>query len=247
MASIREALNYLGFSGDATVLRHFFGFVRGQMPPDPIQSSATLTPRVSVRQQLWALRNLHFNLNIITLGSDLFTDADLIEIDYSIYRLRNIYSKVGIGVGRVLHFGIPDADIDPEFQAPSTIKEMEAIPLLWSAPNNGIDVFIPLVTNVASGGLVTVGLSPISGSCEDGSGRMDGAVVSLGGRSDSTAHIMAHEIGHYLGLYHHEVSYNLMYWLLLPEAVRSGVLLDTYQMQVIQRHCMIQPGYKFGS
>ena len=76
------------------------------MPPDPVTGRVS----VSLRTQLDQLGGRHIHLNVIATGSDNFTDADNIEVDYAIFKLRNVYRQVGLGVGRVQHWAISVAD-----------------------------------------------------------------------------------------------------------------------------------------
>ena len=98
MTSIRALAGCIGVDGDISVLRDFYGFIRGQLPPDPTGADVS----VSLKRQVTRLEGDHFHLNVIQVGSDQFTDNDFIEIDYSIFRIRNIYEQVSLGVGRIL-------------------------------------------------------------------------------------------------------------------------------------------------
>src|SRR5215216_6395621 len=105
-ASLRQLAGCIGVTGPFSVLGDFFGFARRRLPPDP----TGVRVEVSLKEQIARLRGAHLHLNVIAVGSDQFTDADYQEIDYSIFKVRNVYRSVNVGVGRIKHWVVSTAD-----------------------------------------------------------------------------------------------------------------------------------------
>src|SRR5262249_61700569 len=158
MASIRALAACIGVDGDISVLRDFYGFIRGQLPPDPTGADVS----VSLKRQVTRLEGDHFHLNVIQVGSDQFTDSDFIEIDYSIFRIRNIYEQVSLGVGRVLHWIVTTEQADG-LDTPTSEDDLRDLTHDWTVDNDAIDMFIPHNMSVPSNGGLVLGLSPVEG------------------------------------------------------------------------------------
>lgn len=241
MVSIRQLASCINVTGSFSILSHFFGFFRGRIPPDP----TGITLKVSLKEQASLLQGKHFHLNIIAVGSDNFTDPDdYIEIDYAIHKIRNIYSQVNIGIGRVEHYYILSSDADG-LDSPTTKGELEEITDTWSVPNNGIDVFIPQNMNVPSNNGIILGRSAIGGPCEEKADwGMNGSVAGLWG-SEQTARTFSHEVGHYLGERHKNSNPdNLMCQSseIVPNTTRDSVVLWNSQGDDMKDHCLVKPG-----
>jgi hypothetical protein len=122
-------------------------------------------------------------------------DQCLEKLDYAIYKTRNIYAQVNLGVGRVQHYFVLAADANGF----DVVNDDEATDIRkqWTVHNAGIDAFVVRGIN---GSLL--GRSPVNGSCNKGSKR-DGLLAGDATRSfDGLARTFAHEIGHFLGLDH---------------------------------------------
>jgi len=168
-------------------------------------------------------------LNIIRVGSENFTAANETEISNAINTFRNIYATVGVTLTRVENWIIPLARaggrdvIDNDGEAESLTKE-------WTVPNHSVDVFVVklYVGSVA-------GLSPVNGPCDKNAKGMNGSVVEL--ITGLTGNILAHEVGHYLGLPHVTGnSNNLMF-----PSVPNGGQLTASQGATVRAHCFIEP------
>src|SRR2546430_650568 len=104
MSSLRLQLACIGVSAPASVMRDYFGLTQGKVP-QLTGAPATL----SLLAQMKALKGPHFHINVIMVGSDLFTSADRVELDSAVHKARAIYSQQGVGIGRILYFAIPVA------------------------------------------------------------------------------------------------------------------------------------------
>jgi hypothetical protein len=243
MTSLRAIASCIGVSGNFSVLRSFFGFFRGVLPPDPTGASV----RISLRRQMGLLQGAHFHLNVIAVGVDNFTDADDIEVDYSLFKIRNVYAQVNVGVGRIQHFAISVAEADG-LDAPTTSDQLEDLTEAWSVPNDGVDLFIPHDMNVPSNGGMILGRSAVDGPCpgdKDDKG-LSGSVSGLWGR-EQTARTVAHEVGHYLKLRHNHgdncptataARNNLMAQSRCALSTRDSILLTSGQGNDVRDHCM---------
>jgi hypothetical protein len=243
MASLRQSANCIGISGNFSVLRDFFGFYRRVLPPDPTKATVS----ISLLRQIGLLHGQHFHLNVIAVGWDNFTDDNNIVVDYSLFKLRNIYAQVNVGVGRIRHFVISVADADG-LDAPTTTDQLEALTEAWSVPNDGIDLFICHDMNIPSNGGMILGYSPIDGPCpgnKDDAG-LSGSTIGLW-ENEQTARTMAHEVGHYLSLKHNHgdncptttaAKNNLMAQSRCAISIRDSTLLTSGQGDDIKHQCM---------
>ena len=244
-ASIRALAGCVGISGPFSILGDFFGFSRRRLPSDP----TGVRVEVSLKEQVTRLRGGHSNLNVIAVGSDQFTDSDFIEIDYSIFKLRNVYRPVGVGIGRVQHWVVSTADANG-LDTPTTTGDLEDLTQDWTVPNDGIDLFVPHNMSVASNGGQILGRSAIDGPCDKNAKGMNGATCGLWGR-EQTARTFAHELGHYLGLSHNHgdtcptsttARNNLMAQSRCAISTRNSVLLTSSQGDNMDDHCSIRAG-----
>ena len=247
--SLRSLAACIGLSpgGQISVLGDFFGFLRERVPTDPDPSR---TARVSLARQFARVKGKHIHLNIIQVGLDTMPAADEIEarekIDYAIYRAREIFGSISLGVGRVKHFASPDADADGRGDIGSR-EEAADLRDAWTVPGTGIDVF--MVRNISAG---FVGISPVDGNC-DKDGKGDGLIGGEMGRSfDAVARTFAHEIGHFLGRPHNHDDgecpasdagrNNLMAQTGCAISIRDSVLLTSGQGSDMRDHCSVRDG-----
>lgn len=251
MASVRSILNCVGVDtgGNVSVLFHMFGFARGRVPSDPDTST---TARVSVLRQIKDVQGRHLHLNAIRVGFDLIAAGSLDQaeekLDYAIYKIRNVYRQVSLGVGRVEHYVITSGEADGADDLGSE-DEADELSDDWSVQNNGVDVFV--VRNISDSDFV--GISPVGGSC-DKSSKDDGLIGGEINRDfDPFARTFAHEIGHFLGLSHNHGGdsdcpsttagqNNLMAQTRCAISVRDSVLLTSGQGNTMRRHCSVRDG-----
>jgi hypothetical protein len=237
-ASIRQLAGCIGISGGFSILSDFLGFWGGKLPSDPTGAQV----QISLVRQGRLLKGRHFNLNVIFIGSDNFTAADHDQIDYTIFKMRNIYNQVNVGVGRVAYFGVSHADAGG-LDAPTTQDQLSDIGHRWAVQGDGLDIAVPVAMNVASNGGMILGLSPQPGPCTDKHAKgMNGSVVGLFGK-EQTARSFSHEIGHNLGLGHENSSpSNLMAQSSVASSIRDSVVLTAAQGNTIIGHCLMKQG-----
>jgi hypothetical protein len=250
-ATVREMLDCIGVDtgGSNSVLGDLFGFFRRRVPPDPTGAVS----EVSLLRQMKALQGRHVHLNVIRMGFDAVPDLPqaLERLDYGIHRCRQVYAQVPLGVGRVLHWFVDQADCNGRDDIGSE-DEANAMWEEWSVPNSGIDVFV--VRTISAGDFI--GLSPVDGTCDKDS-KDDGC---LGGQIDRDAEGYArtftHEIGHYLGLEHpfnhdHDTGdcpgstanrNRLMAQTRCAIDIRDSVDISSGQRSDMRDHCAVRSG-----
>lgn len=247
MASVKSLLGCIGVStaGDVSLMRGLFGFLRARVPTDP---DTSVVAQVSLLQHVRGLQGKHVHLNVIQVGFDLVADLDDAweKLDYAVYRTRNIFRQVGLGVGRVEHYEILSADADGGDDLGSE-GEADELSDDWSVQNNGIDVFC--VRNISDSDFV--GISPVGGSC-DKSSKDDGLIGGEINRDyERFSRTFAHEIGHFLKLKHNHGDdcptttsgqNNLMAQTRCTISVRDSVLLTTSQGTSMKSHCAVRNG-----
>lgn len=224
--SIRSIAGCLGvnsplsdsFLAPISVTRDILGFWNG-------------APRtVSLLEQIERVQGPHVHMNFILVGADQFTPDDMREIDMALEITRDVYGRVGLGVGRVERYAISTV---AALGADDIHGDDEAVELTgrWTVHNHSIDIFW-----VRSYAGVRRGLSPTGGPCDKDSKGMTGSVVALEGSYYTMAITLAHEAGHYLGLEHVDDSNNLM-----DEHAQAGKLTPMQGATMIG-HCFVNQG-----
>jgi hypothetical protein len=180
-------------------------------------------------------------------GSDLLTQNDQDVIDYAVFRLRDIYSAAGIGVGLVTR--------DPRTAANSaghatvnTQADLTATATDLTADGDLVPVIFPANMNVTTTNpdgtiTMTLGLSPVRGPCtpRTGSG-MRSAVVDIAG--ELSGRTLAHEVGHYLGASHPTgpPGDNLMAQTGTVASPFTAVTITPADRTTMLSHCTIRTG-----
>jgi hypothetical protein len=166
---------------------------------------------------------------------DLFTNNDEQDINDAVHKMRDIYATVNLGIGRIEHYFIPVAmangreHIDDDGEASALTNE-------WTVHNDALDVFLVL-SSWENSAETHGGLSATDGPCDkDDSCGMSGSVVSMDGGWLTIAVALGHEVGHYLGLGHHDNDHNLMYYAAQVWKLTSG------QGAIMKLHCFVKSG-----
>ena len=233
MTSIRStADSCLGVtSGTISVREDVFGYIWGPM-------DRTL----SVKNHLNLIKDDAFNLSAILVAhepdfSGAFTSDNTIRMQIAIDIMRELYAQVGLGIRKIYWQYIPT----DQANGYSVVNGSEATQLTedWSGDNDGIDLFF--VTTITDAG----GWSKTNGSCDkDVSGRT-GAVVELKSDEEYWGILLAHEVGHYLGLSHANDIDNVMG----DDSDGNGIgsidsgstELTNTQGDTMKSHCSIRP------
>lgn len=198
---------------------------------------------LSLKQHLQLIREDAFNLSIFLVGHEpgfggQFTEQETLDLQFAIAVMRELYSQVSVGVRKLYWRYIPTA----EANGFNTVDASEATELTeaFSGPNDGIDLFI--VTSVSD----AAGWSNRDGPCDkDEKGERTGAVVETRTDTFFWGVLLAHEVGHYLGLAHAGDITNVMGDDSDGDGIGSidttSVNLTQSQGDTMKSHCSIRP------
>ena len=244
--SLKAVCAALGRTGQVSLCRDVLGFFEGKMPAAVKETRPR--PELSLKRFIGLLRGLHFHLHIIVTGSDLLTSNDRDVIDYGVFRLRDIYSAAGFGVGVVTR-ELRTAANSSGHATVSSDADIEATLHDITADGDFIPVVIPAnmnVSNINPDGTVNpvLGSSPRPGPCsprnEPGARSF---IVDIEG--EKIGRTLAHEAGHYLGVAHPAAADNSL--MTQSRSVTSGdpfnaVTINSADRATMLTHCVIRNG-----
>lgn len=252
--SIRKiAKDWFGLTGSFSVNSHLYGYAcrddSGRLfgrlgANDKLPASGTPLTR-SLKRHLETVSGKATDLVIILVAhesnfSGLVSRDQVTKIQYAIQVMRDIYAQVDFGVRKIRWTHIPVAD-SGTYAWISGRDEAQDLTDDWSGPGDGIDVFAVQTFRGAEG------WSNTDGPCSKKSKwHLSGAVVQVDGITRRTLGvILAHEIGHYLGLSHGDNIANVMGTDIDGNGVGDtnddSTQLTSSQGQTMKRHCAVRP------
>jgi hypothetical protein len=175
-------------------------------------------------------------LNIIRVAVENFTPAENADLLRGIEIAQIIFAEVGIRILQPSWFQISARDAGG-YATLESVSELWDLVEAWTVPRQGIDVFV--VRSITIGTEGESGRSPQPGPCSKAGKGKDGLVVSMNGNADDTGQLLAHEIGHYLGLGHVDFL-NLMFPAVLAPFPPPFVELLPSQGDFMKLHCILR-------
>ena len=220
--SVRDiAARNLGVSGDLSVDSDLYGYVFratdgsvfGTLEDvDVLPSSGEPTTR-SLRRHLETISGIAaIDLVVVLVGhntdfSGVVTRDQVTRIQYGLQVARDVFASVDLGIRKIVWWRIPMANVEGYADIRGD-AEARRLTREHSGPAGGIDVFF--VQTMSGAGGIAPG-SPPGPIDKDENLRMTGVVVQLAGTHFWVGRLIAHEVGHYLGLEHVEAVQNLMH------------------------------------
>ena len=169
------------------------------------------------------------DINLIAVGRDHFSNADLDQMLNSLTGTRQIYAQVGLNIGNVRRFRI-EASQAGVLEIIDSLAEADQLTDDWTVGNHALDVFVVRSMNGADG------WSAVGGSCDKNAKGMSGSVVSLNGSLANSANTFAHEMGHYLGLDHIAAADN---FIGNNGSSNSNTNIFDWQGNTMKSHCFV--------
>lgn len=244
------AASCLGRTGNLSIDSHVFGYpfrdtdgsVFGTLGTnDTFPASGQPTER-SLKRLLQTISGPSTDIVAILVGhendfSGAVSRDDVTKAQYSIQVMRDIYAQRSFGVRRINWQRIPMADVGGYVNIADS-GEAEDLTDDWNGPNGGIDVFF--VQSIGDAG----GWSNVDGPCnKDSKDGRTGAVLELSGSRRFTGVLLAHEVGHYVGLEHTNTITNLMGADTnndgIGEITRNSTNLTSGQGSTMKDHCSV--------
>lgn len=174
------------------MLRDFFGYIYGRPNRD-----------MSLRRQMELAKGQALNLSIIWVGwhSDPLvsqvSDEDRRRVMSGLQKMRDIYGNVSLGIRKIYYSHITPNDAGSYTFINSSSEARDLTDDFYGA-NDGLDVFWVPGMNPSDGwGPGSAG--PCDKSDKD---EWTGVVCELGLSEEFNGVLIAHEVGHYLGLGH---------------------------------------------
>ena len=216
--SLRDiASRCLGINGPFSVNNDVYGYIFRETDGTmfgALQASDTLPGTSTARDRslgthLQTISGRATDLVLILVGhvddfSGTFSRDDATKVQYAVQIARDLYAQQALGIRRLNWQQIPEANVGG-YADITNRAEAGNLTDDWSGPPGGIDVF--LVQSIGDAD----GWSNQEGPCDkNSSDDLTGVVMEVSGSRRSTGILLAHEVGHYLGLGTGPASTNLM-------------------------------------
>jgi hypothetical protein len=194
MAFLRSiASQAIGLNSGFSLVRDFFGYRF-------YDSNQRFYDPLSLRKQMTLVQDRSIHISIILVGLDEdFEGASVVTrdqinfIQMGIQYMRDIYAKAPLGVRKLywLRIGVEEAGSFLNLESDSEAQDLTDG---WSGDNDGIDCFF--VQNIIDD--FADGWSNMDGPCDKNETcGLSGAVMGI---ENGLRVLIAHEVGHYLGL-----------------------------------------------
>jgi len=195
MASLKSiASAAVSLNGGFSMVRDFFGY-------QYYDDTQTFIDPLSLKRQLQLAKGRSIHLSVILVGKNqnfggtsVVTRAQVVNIQTAIQRTRDLYEQAPLGIRKLYWSRISVSDAGGYINI-SDGSEAEDLTDDWNGDNDGIDTFF--VQSIGD----AAGWSNSDGPCNKDSicGRT-GAVIEMRTGLDFFGVLVAHEVGHYLGL-----------------------------------------------
>ncbi len=244
MVSTRAvASSCLDLNGAFTIREDVFGYVWG-----PLEDRS-----LSLRDHLARISGPSISITVILVGHEpglagWFDEDDVFQIQSAIDWARQIYAQAGLGIRRIYWAYIPTADANG-YDVIESSSDATDLTEDWSGlPADSLDVFYVTLINGAGG------WSTVDGSCDKNDSGRTGSVIevkpltfrpTLALTNQWAGILLAHEMGHYLGLAGGtDGDFNVM-------GTNDGGAVDTIslnstgltnsQAETMLEHCSVKP------
>lgn len=230
-----------GLAPPFSVLGDLYGYIHADADGERFGGQRTT---MSLRRQLQLVRGRALAASIFLVGHEhdftgVVTPAQVQKVQYAIQVTREIYAGADLGIHRI-HWRRIGVTAAGAYTIITDKTEAADLTEDFTSPDDGIDVFF--VQQVLNAG----GWSRVRGSCrKDRRDQMTGAVLELSGSARFTGILLAHEVGHYLGLRHADTITNLMGVDSngdgIGELSTASKEVTAAQASTMRRHCAVRP------
>ncbi len=253
MRSLRDvARRSLGLTGGFSVNRDVYGYIYraadGTMfgpltAADILPFTGQRTMR-SLQRHVQTIAGPAFDMVPIFVGfrpgfTGTFTRAQAVRTQYAIQIARDLYAQQGLGIRRIVWQAIPEDDVGL-YTDIADRAEAKNLADDWSGPPGGIDVFLVQAIGDADGW----SHSPPGGPCDkNADDDLTGPVLEVPTSALFARMLLAHEVGHYLGLAGGVGAGNLMGADVnmdgIDELSSTSTALTNDQGTTIRSHCSV--------
>jgi hypothetical protein len=204
MASLKDlAAQAIGITGSFSMINDFFGY-------QYYNDQQTFVNPISLKKQMKLIKGKSVHLSVILVGKNSsFSDSvvtieQVRDLQAGIQHMRDIYDKAPLGIRKIYWSRISVSDAGSYINITDS-SEAEDLTDDWNGSNDGIDTF--MVQSIGN----AAGWSNSKGPCnKDSVCGLTGAVIEFRTNQEFFGVLLAHEIGHYLGLKGGNSTSNLM-------------------------------------